>query len=258
MGIGLGNGNANQWTSISGGASPGYSCSTGYSIAFDGATENGDTNPPLDNVPLLGTAGTGSFCISFWVKTPDTTGGGVNQRILHTTGSAYNWSIYFNTTGKLVINGVPWTSDACNFPFLNNTWYHVAYSAGRATFGRWVVNGAQSDTKDISAAVGLAFDTTGYTNIASNSSGAQDFEGNLTEIAIWSQAMNDAQLTELYTNTEGKCYGSDFSFSGSLTNYWPCFNPSGTFTNPLPDTVGGCNFTLANMDATNVSTDSPL
>ena len=259
MGLGAGNGNANQWTSTAGAAGPPvYSCPTDYSIEFDGLTENG-TTPPLGNlIPLLGAAGTGNFCISFWFKTPDVTGAGINQRIFNVTGSAYNWTVYLNTTGKMIIAGTPWGSDVCNFAFNDNTWYHVAYSAARGSFGRWVVNGAQSDVKNISAGAGLAFTSAGIMQLASNGSGAQLFEGNLTEIAIWNNIMSDAKLTELYTNTAGKCYGSDFSFSSDLAYYWSCFNPSGVFTNPMVDSVTSLDINLANMDATNVSTDTPL
>ena len=263
MGLGVGNGNANRWTAVKGATGPTYSCKTTYSIEFDGLTEYGNSFPPVQSIPLLGTAGTGNFCISFWFKTPDVTGGGTNQKIWNTTASAYNWAFGLGgsggSAGKMVLSGVPWVSDVCNFIFADNTWYHVAYSATRSGFGRWVVNGAQSDVKNIASSSALAFTSTGGSQLACNGVGAQLFEGNLTEIAFWNKAMSDAELTELYTNTAGKCYASDFSFSGNLVNYYPCFNTAGTFTNPLPDTVGGGpNFNLANMDATNVSTDTPL
>lgn len=257
MGLGVGNGNANKWTAVKGATGPAYSCKTTYSIEFDGLTENGSTVGK--NVPLLGAGGTGNFCVSFWFKTPDITGGGTNQRIFTTGGSAYNWSIYLRgSDGKIVIAGTPWGSDACNFVFSNSTWFHVAYSATRNGFGRWVVNGAQSDVKNIAASAADAFTNVGTSYLASNASGAQDYEGNLTEIAFWNTTLNDSQLTELYTNTAGKCYASDFSFSSDLVHYYPCFNTSGAFTNPLPDTVGGEDYTLVNMDASNVSTDTPL
>lgn len=258
MGLGVGNGNANKWTSIKGPTGPAYSCKTSYSLEFDGLTENGNTFPLGNTVPVLGSSGTGNFCISFWFKTPDVTGGGVNQRIFNVTGSAYNWTVYLSTAGKIILTGTPWGSDACNFVFSNDTWYHVAYSAARASFGRWVVNGVQSDVKNISSGAGSAFTNTGILYLGSNAAGVQLFEGNLTEIAFWNTQMNDAEISELYSNTAGKCYGSDFSFSSDLAYYWSCFNPSGVFTNPMVDSVSSVGITLNNMDATNISTDTPL
>ena len=255
MGLGLGNANANNWVKIPPGSSPSFDCPTDYSIEFDGLTENGFTGA-LNQVPVLGLNGEENFTITFWVKAFDVTGGGVNQRILAVAGTgAVIWNVMFRADGRLQFSGA-W-SDICNFAFVSGTWYHVAYSVDRGGSASWIIDGSLSDSKNVSGETDI-FKPDGTLYLASNSSGNQLFGGNLTEIAIWYSDLSAAKLTELYDNTLGKCYDRDFSFSSDLKYYWPCFNTLGTFSNPIPDTVGGSDIKLNNMDATNVSSDSPL
>jgi hypothetical protein len=114
---------------------------------------------------------------------------------------------------------------------------------------------ATLNTKNI-AANNITFDATGSMYLNRTTAG-QYFEGNLCHLAVWDDDLNATQLAELYNNSAGKCYATDFTFSGNLTNYWPCFNPSGVYTDPLTDTVGGLNLPLFNMSSSNVSTDYP-
>ena len=103
-----------------------------------------------------------------------------------------------------------------------------------------------------------SFTNDGTLYLGSNSSGAQRYEGNITEIAFWDKSLSASECLELYNNVDGKCYVADFTFSSNLKNYWNCFNPAGVFTNPLTDLEGLSPINLLNMDASNVSTDTPL
>ena len=233
---------------------PGFLCPTPYSIEFDGLTERGKTNGAA--LPILGQSGTGDFTISFWFKMPDITGGGVNQRFMQTGASGTDWTILFRgSDGKAQFTG-PW-SDIGNYVFSNNTWFHLAYSVDRSGLAKWVVNGQLQDTKNVSAETDI-FNSAGTLYLGSNAGTGQLFEGNFTEIAFWNRALSANECLALYQNTDGKCYASDFPFSTTLANHWSCFNPNGTFTNPLEDTESGNDIPLINMDATNVSTDTPL
>ena len=241
-----------------GSPSPAPSCTTGYSLEFDGLTEYGEKA----SGPDLGTGGTGNFTISFWIKTPDSTGGGVNQRILTkvTGSSASTWTIYINGSGGFMqfnASGTSGWGDGFNSYIIpNDTWTLIAYSVDRSGLASWSANGGNINTKDVSTFnINLSGGDTMYLG---RNSGGQYLEGNLAHLAIWDTDLNLTELSELYNNTTGLCYDSDFSFSSNLTNYWPCFNPSGTFTDPLTDTVGTADIPLFNMDATNVSTDHPL
>ena len=236
-----------------GSPSPAPSCTTGYSLEFDGLTEYGEKASGRD----LGTGGTGNFTISFWIKTPDSTGGGSNQRILDV---ASTWTMYINgPSGYMQFNSSAtggWSDGFNPYIIPNNTWTFIAYSVDRAGFGKWSANGSNLNTKDVSSF--NANLSGGSIMSLGRNSGGQYLEGNLCHVAIWDTDLNLTELSELYNNTTGLCYDSDFSFSANLTNYWPCFNPSGTFTDPLTDTVGTADIPLFNMDATNVSTDHPL
>tara|TARA_R110002167_G_scaffold107229_1_gene274575 strand:- start:263 stop:1033 length:771 start_codon:yes stop_codon:yes gene_type:complete len=234
---------------------PGFNCPTAYSLELDGISERGQTAISIP-LPLLGTAGTGDFTISFWFKMPDMTGGSVNQRFMTTGGAGTDWTILFRgQDGKVQFTG-PW-SDIGNFAFTNNTWFHVAYSVDRSNLAKWVVNGILQDTKNVSSFTDV-FDTAGTLYLGSNNAGSQRYEGNITEIAFWDKSLSASECLELYNNVDGKCYVADFTFSSNLKNYWNCFNPAGIFTDPLTDLVGATPINLLNMDASNVSTDTPL
>tara|TARA_R110000824_G_scaffold42591_2_gene125263 strand:- start:921 stop:1706 length:786 start_codon:yes stop_codon:yes gene_type:complete len=257
IGIGIA-GDVFQTEAGIGAPSPAPSCTTGYSLEFDGITEFGKGGIPPD----LGGGGTGDFTISFWMKTPDSTGGGVNQRILDVeVGGVNQWTLYVNGpagyvqfTANPLVGG--WSDGFNPYIIPNDTWVFIAYSVDRSGLAKWSVNGGSINTKNVSSfPVNLSGGDLMY--LGRNDNG-QYFEGNLCHIAIWNASLNLTKLGELYNNTTGLCYASDFSFSTNLKNYWPCFNPDGIFTNPLIDTVGTSTIPLINMDATNVSTDHPL
>ena len=238
----------------------GYACSTGYSAQFDGSTEYGY----VSGAPLLGTAGTGNWTITFFLKTPDATGGGTNQRLFTKQGGNSTWALYLHIGGYVqwistTVNPgeTSWNDGFNSYIVPNNTWTFISYSVDRAGLAKFTANAdiATLNTKNV-AANNITFDTTGSTYLCRTTAG-QYFEGNMCHIAFWNSDLNITQLLELYNNTEGKCYASDFTFSGNLVNYYPCFNPSGAFTNPLTDLGGALNMPLFGMDATNVSTDYP-
>jgi len=258
MSTGIGAGISSVFDLKPGASAPVYACPTQYSLELDGLTEFGQ----MPSAPDLGTGGTGNFTVSFWVKTPDSTGGGVNQRILTkvTGSSATNWSIYINAPSgymQFIATGTSGWSDGFNSYIIpNDTWVFIAYSVDRSGLAKWSVNGGSINTKNVSSdTINLSGGDTMYLG---RNSGGQYLEGNLAHLAIWDTDLNLTELSELYNNTAGKCYASDFSFSSNLQNYWPCFNPDGTYTDPLTDTVGGANIPLINTSASNVSTDHPL
>jgi len=259
MSTGIGAGISSVFDLKPGASAPVYACPTQYSLELDGLTEYGLL---LNGAPALG-GGFGNFTISFWMKTPDSTGGGVNQRIFQKIqgSSGISWSLYITPTGKIQwISSGGTNSWNDGFPEViipNDTWIFIAYSVDRSDKASYSANAGTFYGKDISG--NTAFDLSGGTNFyLGRTGGGQYFEGNLCHMSIWDTNLDQTQLAELYNNTAGKCYASDFSFSSNLQNYWPCFNPGGTYTDPLTDTVGGANIPLINTTASNVSTDHPL
>lgn len=239
-------------------SSAAVTCPTVYSCSYDGATEGQQGSA----VPSLGTS---DFSISFWFKTPDTTGAGTNQRLLGHFGGTTQWTIYLVGTGagagrlQWVSTGTgSWNDNYNTFTPANNTWYHAVYSVDRSGNAIWYYNGANPNSFNVSGS-GINFGTDGTFYVSRNVTG-QYFEGNLTEISMWNKALTAGEVLELYNNMAGdkKCLG-DLSMGANLTNWWRMFNPSGAYVDPIPNAASGGTITLANinMDATNVSTDVP-
>lgn len=259
MATGIGIGNSPVFKTTLGAAAP-TGCPTAYSLELDGLTEYAYLT---SSTPLFGTAGTGNWSITFWMKTPDATGGGINQRILTRVNGNTTWSIYLKSSGELqfgsaTINAgeTAWNDGFAGFTVSDNTWTFVSYCVDRAGSAIWRAQGGSPNTKIVSGS-NVTFDSGGQMYMGRNFSG-QWLEGNLCHVAVWNKELSDTEQLELYNNTTNLCYGSDFSFSGNLQNYWSCFNPDGVYADPLPDTAGSLPLPLFNTDATNVSTDHPL
>ena len=259
MSTGIGIGISSVFETRVGAPAP-TTCPTAYSLELDGATEYGHLT---SSTPLLGTAGTGNFSITFWLKTPDVTGGGTHQRVLTRINGNTTWAVYLKNSGQLQFGSATtnpgetaWQDGFTGFTVSNNTWTFLSYCVDRSGFATWRAQGVNPNSKDVSAS-NVTFDTGGDMYLGRNY-GGQWFEGNLCHMAIWNKKLLDAEQLELYNNTTELCYGSDFSFSANLQNYWPCFNPNGVYADPLADTAGSLSIPLFNTDATNVSTDHPL
>lgn len=231
-------------------------CPTTYSCSYDGATEfqQGSAVPGF---------GTSDFSISFWIKTPDPSGAGVNQRIIGKFSGTTQWSIYYNqSTSKFQWvssgTGTSWNDGYGPHTPVADQWEHIVYSVDRSGNAVWYANGGTPNALDVSSTT-IDFGTDGIFYLGRNASG-QYFEGNITEVSLWNKALSAAEVLELYNNMSGNeyCLG-DLSMGANLTNWWRMFNPSGTYVDPIPNAASGGTITLTNtnMDATNVSTDVP-
>lgn len=250
IGIGI-SGDVFQTEAGIGAPAPAATCPTTYSCLYDGITEH-QTNATS---PVLGAGGTGNFTITFWIKTPDTTGAGVNQRLISNLGSGGSnfWSLYLTTLGKF-----QWVSDAIGndgygtFTPANDTWYHIAFSVDRSGNQSWYANAGSANTQ---ASTGSAAFTGTDTFYIARTGGGQYFQGNLTEVAIWDKALSQAEVADLYA-LSSRCYG-DVSFGSNLQHWWRMFNPTGVYAATMPDAAGSFDITNTNMGAGNVSTDVP-
>ena len=258
-GIGVGiSGNVFQTKAGLAGSTPLPTCPTVYSCRYDGVAESQEGSA----VPALGTS---NFSISFWIKTPDTTGGGVNQRIIGHFNGTTQWTLYLVGAGggagrfQFVSTGTgSWNDNYQTFTPANDTWYHIVYSVDRSGDAVWYYNGANANAFDISAK-SINFSADGNFLIGRNA-GGQYFGGFLTEISMWDKALTASEVLELYSNMAGKklCLG-DLTMGSNLTNWWRMFNPSGTFVDPIPNAAAAGTISLRNfnIDATNISTDVP-
>ena len=258
MATGIGAGISPVFDLKPGTPAPAPACTTDYSLAFDGLTEYGDIT---SGGPVLGTNGSGSFTITLWLKA--------------VTGASF-WIINAGgATGSLQGNYA--------FRVLPNSVLSFRSAGGTGVSGNVNVGGV-SISNNTWELVSLVIDTPNKTGVFYNNItpgpvsnlGLRDviftanpnwelgrttlggyLKGNICHFAIWNDALTASQIGELYGNTGAKCYASDFSFSSKLQNYYPTFNPTGTYTDPLTDIVSGLNIKLVNMSATNVSTEHP-
>lgn len=263
MGTGIGVGIAGEVYDLKPGtATPPPSCTTEYSLEFDGLTEYG--RKPIS--PILGVNGEESFTISVWVKTPALG----DYWLLDTSASTppvppegiWGWRILpngatsFRTAGG---TGTAGNIDVIGPAMVANKWHLVSIVVD-------TVANAGIGYLDVTPGVvanlgGRDWVSVKNDNFLLGRTGVgKYFRGFMCHLAIWNKALTASELGELYSNNTGKCYASDFAFSGFLQNYYPMFNsPSspGVYTTPLPDTVSGLDIDLINMSLTNVSTDHP-
>jgi len=243
-----------------------FACPTGYSLEFDGLTEYGQRNVPGNGSPQLGIVGTGSFTMCFWVKAPvlgnyylASAQAFPNPVAPNVNAWAVRWlnngAFSLRSTGSAVPGGNLAALSASGFSA--NTWHLVAlvYDNAANTV-LWNVNGVQSGLIASTVSRDIILGSTTFFDLGRTFTGGY-FNGNMCHFAVFNQALTPSELVELRDNSAGKCYASDFSFSSTLTYYLPMFNPSGVYTDPLTETVGGKDITLFNMSATNVSTDYP-
>jgi len=226
-------------------SSAAVTCPTVYSCSYDGVTEAQQGSA----VPSLGNS---DFSISFWIKTPDPSGAGVNQRVIGKFSGTTQWSIYYNqSTSKFQWvssgTGTSWNDGYGTHTPVADQWEHIVYSVDRSGDAVWYANGGTPNALSVSSTT-INFGTDGILYVGRNASG-QYFEGNITEVSMWNKALTAGEVLELYNNMAGdkKCLG-DLSMGANLTNWWRMFNPSGAYVDPI---------TNINMDATNVSTDVP-
>ncbi len=263
MGTGIGVGIAGEVYDLKPGtATPPPSCTTDYSLEFDGITEYGRRITS----PVLGINGTDSFTLSVWVKTPVLG----NFFILDTSTSALptppqgTWGWRTLANGATSFRTAGGTGGAGNISIIGpnmsaNTWHLISIVVDmQAQSGTGYLDGVPGVAANLGGRDWISVVNNNF-NLGRTGTGAY-FKGFMCHLAIWNKALTASQLGELYNNNTGKCYASDFAFSGFLQNYYPMFNsPSspGSFTDPLPDTVSGLDIDLLNMSLTNVSTDHP-
>jgi len=243
-----------------------FACPTGYSLEFDGLTEYGQRSVPGAGSPQLGAGGTGSFTMCVWVKAPVLGNyyiANAQQFPIPTapnvSGWAFRWlssgAFSLRSTGSGVVGG---NLDCLSLSgYAGNTWHLAAlvYDNAANTVV-WNINGVQSGTPVSTVTRDIILDSTTFFDLGRTTTGSY-FNGNMCHYAVFNQALTASELIELRDNSAGKCYASDFSFSSTLTYYLPMFNPSGVYTDPLTETVGGKDIPLFNMSATNVSIDYP-
>ena len=194
-----------------------------HSVVLDGTND-------LVNVPdSASVSPTGSITLSAWVNVASvaTTG----NILAKESNSAYRWR-YNSGTGELwaLLNdgaGSPayeLFSSGVNLP--TGGWHHTAltvnFDSGEV---RFYLDGALGSTKTMTQTTSIQ-DVGGSLTIgAYSASGAEAFNGNLDEVAIWSQALSDDQVKAMANgitsplNAAWRIDGVTYDYTGSILPY---------------------------------------
>jgi hypothetical protein len=199
---------------------------------------------------------TDSFSFSFWIKS---TSNLTLQHILYkqVCASPYKgWTIQLDANNKIVFqlqnaastNSLTVTTQST---VTYNIWTHVVvtYNGSSAPSGVKIYLNGVSDTLDTNvnnlsssakSTIGTSFTIGGrcYNNYA--------FIGYIDEVGVWNRELNSAEAVALYSNDNGKFYGTQALSWKDLRNYWNFNEISGT---TVYDRKGSDNGTLSNAAA---------
>jgi len=236
---------------VPGGGGAGYS--NEYSMYFDGVNEYLEGA----SVPLLGTAGTGDFSISFWIKPKSAMSSTQRLWSFGAGGSQFQTQLYITSSQLMQFQG-PWSDGSTPINLTQDTWQHIVYRVNRASTSNnvgFVSNGSQVNNKNQDTS-GITFDQSGSFYIGRNA-GSYGYDGNLDEFALWNKYLTDAECLEIYNGGKGIDL-TTVAAAANLQHWWRMGDPTGQAQYPtIPDQVGGINLTMSNMDAANIETDVP-
>jgi len=225
-----------------------------YSMFFDG------NNQYLQgaSVPLLGTAGTGDWSISFWVKPKSTITSTQRLFSMGAGGAQFQTQIYITASALMQFQG-PWSDGSTPIGLTKDVWQHIVYRVNRASVTNnvgFVSNGgAQINNKNQDTS-GITFDQTGNFFLGRNA-GSYGFEGNLDEFAVWNKYLSDGECSEIYNATDAVDY-TTLSFAANLQHWWRMGDPTGQAEYPtIADQMGGMDMLMNNMSSANIETDVP-
>lgn len=180
-------------------AAPVADCPTSNSLEFDGISDYGFVVGAL-------AIGALDFSISFWIKVPDITGGGVGMPIWESGfGVTAPLRIEFDASGVLTASSTDASVTDLIFPNIttipNDTWTHVALTADRSGDWKWYINAVNTTTTDFSA-ITRSFPSSPLSYLLTQGGGAY-FEGLATEFSIWDDALLPSEVQAIYTNMSG-------------------------------------------------------
>ena len=134
------------------------------------------------------------------------------------SGRAYVMYLDGNTATDISVNissGATDTWKFVSYTFSTGTWYHVAIvytaSAGSAKF---YVNGSQTGTTQSGLPTSIGNNSQPFT-IGREAVTGGLFDGLIDEVGIWSRALSDSEITELYGSGTPPAY--PFTGGGSAT-----------------------------------------
>ena len=166
------------------------------------------------------------FTISFWTK-PSATGRYIMLENYNPTAA---WGVFNDNGAVEFYNSSGWLVTGTTIP--NNVWTHIALVGDIGATNLKVYKNGAEDSSNTSSLVTV--DATGPLTICAQRNGAGnfDYDGNLSNLSIWSgTALSASQITEIYNNGAP----NDIS-SLNPTAWWKL--------NGAEDTFDGSNWTI--------------
>ena len=218
-----------------------------YSIKFDG-TDYFEV-PFTSDLRLTNV----DFTISFWTN-PSATG---RYIMLENYDPTAGWGV-FNDNGALEFyNSSGWLITGTTIP--NNVWTHIALVGDIGATNLKVYKNGAEDSSNTSSLVTV--DATGPLTICAqrNGAGGFDYDGNLSNLSIWSgTALSASEITEIYNAGVPTDLNS---FSGTAPTAWWTLDGKKVYYNGsvlvARDAIGTNDATGANLVQENIEGNAP-
>ena len=238
------------------------------SIKFDGTNDYVD----IDNIAAtLATAfadGEGgntdlAFSISMWVtiETMSSTGVAFNLRV--GTSGDNHLNLQWHGSNNLLrftskINEVAETADddgsgsytASGAAENDGNWYHVVGTVADGGACELWINGTKRDSQNVANTLQGTVNTC---NIATNTSEANFWNGNINDVSVWTRVLTDAEILAMYRDSDMNLLYSPSVASTGLVGYYRFEEKTGTVA--INDADTSKNGTLTNSPT--YSTETP-
>ncbi len=206
-------GNSNNGTYIGGYAQgkkgPISNQNLGYSTYFNG---NSYVNLPVNTVNNTNES---AKTYSLWFKTTSNGGLLANQNVSAGYSAAgWNNTLYIGSNGELCGGMYPPNSGICSSSSVNNGEWNNAVLAISSTAQYLYLNGQLvQQTSGSSSSQNLAYNQIGWSNSRWNNSGAQYFNGDIADVAIYNSTLTQSQIQTIFNagiNNSSPFCNSDF------------------------------------------------
>ncbi|SVD76640.1 uncharacterized protein METZ01_LOCUS429494, partial [marine metagenome] len=185
---------------------------TNYSLSFDGVDDYTDMGGPVINQPSV-------LTVSSWFKVNSTSsvnyifnhGNGGEVKVFINNGSLVAW--IKTTTGYL---------NQLTASVTTGQWYHYAVSFENNSAIKLYLDGSEVQSHSIDN-VTLYSSDGNLTFGMSNNEDGNPFSGLIDEVAVWDDALTDAEITALYnfhTPLDASSNSGNYESSSNLQGYW--------------------------------------
>jgi hypothetical protein len=163
--------------------------SSTQSFSFDGVNDYFDCGNPTD------LQFTSDFSISGWFKTSST----ASQRIL-SKDDGTNRSYYIQLNGNSYLRGAVFTSNTqqsnnAGSGLADGNWHNFVFTFENGVGTKLYIDGG---TPNLDTVTGALDNDSSIVTIGSRGDGANKFNGNIDEVALWNSTLSSAAVTEIY------------------------------------------------------------